>query len=65
MKKYSRRIAAVVLAAVLFIAAAPVASAFPRGDRRPDPSKITRIVKYLQRLVGITPHDEGAIPPKP
>lgn len=64
MKGFSRRVAAVVLAMVLSLAYVP-ATAAATCDRDDIGSKITRIIKKLQRLVGITTTEDAPVPPRP
>ena len=64
MKFQSRSVAAVVLAAVLSIQIAPIAAATPR-DRDDLSTKIIRIIKKLQRFVGVGTLDETLNPPRP
>ncbi|HEX2122666.1 MAG TPA: hypothetical protein VHL59_13585 [Thermoanaerobaculia bacterium] len=64
MKVFSRKVAAVVLAIVLSLAYVPATVAAPR-DREDIGSKITRIIKKLQRLVGITTTEDAPVPPRP
>jgi hypothetical protein len=64
MKVFCRKVAAVLLATVLSLAYVPVAIAAP-PDRDDIGSRITRIIKKLQRLVGITTTDDAPVPPRP
>ena len=65
MKRHARSVAAAVLAVFLSIQVVPVAAAFPRGGRDDFPERITRVLKKLQRLIGISTHEDGPVPPKP
>lgn len=64
MNRHSRSVAAVALAIVLSLQLAPVAVASPR-DRDDFTAKIVRFLHKVQRFVGLTPFDEGIIPPLP
>lgn len=66
MKLHSRRIAAVVLAAVLSLSLAPLSLAAPRDDRPTDfRGKFIRVVKKLQHLFGASALDHQTYPPRP
>lgn len=65
MKKKSRSVAAFFLAAVLSIQLAPIATATGRDDRGEFISKFARLVRVLQRFIGISTHDDSITPPRP
>lgn len=66
MKLLSRRVTAVVLAILLSLAYVPATTAAPRD---PDDigSKIIRIIKKFQRIIGLntTDEDDAPTPPRP
>ena len=63
MNPFTKRVAAVVLAASLTVAANPLIAA-PR-DERGDVPRIVKVIKKLQKLLGISTHDEQPVPPRP
>lgn len=65
MKSSSRGVAAVVLSVVLSLHIAPTAAAFSRDGHDEIPQKIVRVLKKLQRFIGIGTHDDSVTPPKP
>lgn len=65
MKLHSRSAAAVVVAVALSLQVAPVAAAVPRDTRDDFPTRIVRIIKSLQRFIGVTPNEDIPIPPRP
>jgi hypothetical protein len=66
MKVYSRRFAAVVLAASLAIAPIAIASPQGRGGRDRDfGEKVVRIIKQIQKLFGVSSNDDLPLPPPP
>lgn len=65
MKSNSHRAGVAALALAIALSAAPVALAAP-GDHPEDiRAKIIRIVKKLQKLAGVTIHEDLPEPPRP
>ena len=65
MKWYSRRAAAVVLAAALFV---PLTAAAPSHDRDRDRYKtdrVARIITIVKRLFGVSTNGDVLSPPTP
>jgi len=56
----TRRFVASILVSLILVATLPASAALNR-DRAPAPSLI-RIIKYIKKLVRISPNDEATIP---
>ena len=66
MKSYSRRAAAIVLAATISVSSAAVAAPQQRADRGEKIDRIVRVIKKkVQKLFGVTSNDDGLTPPVP
>ena len=61
----TRGVAALILAAVLSLQVAPVSAAAPRDPSGDLTSKIVRLLKVLQRFVGVVSYDDAPQPPRP
>ena len=61
MKVYVRGVSAVVLTLLLSISVTPIADATTR-DRDDLQAKIVRVIKMLQRIIGL---ESGPMPPVP
>ena len=66
MKVYSRRAAAVVLAVAISLSVPTTTAARPqKRDDASTRSEIVRIIKKIQRMVGIAVNDDLPLPPPP
>lgn len=65
MKWYSRRAAAVVLAAALFLPSIPAASAQPRERGRDVTELVLRIISKVKRAFGVSANGDHVTPPTP
>lgn len=64
MRFYSRRAAAIVLAVALSLPSVVLASPRER-ERGRDKQEIVRIIKKIQKLLGISTNDDLPLPPPP
>ena len=64
MKVFTRRAAAIVLAAALCLST-PVFGAPARDGVREKSGPIVRVVKKIQKILGISTHEDLPLPPIP